>query len=283
MNTELKQRIVDDLDRFSKNKEWYKERGKPWMRSYLLYGPSGTGKSSMIAAMAKFLRLDIYDLNIKELGWNSGIKLLLHGMSNRSMLVVEDIDCFINQSGKAGDFSLSGLLGFVDWMWASTGEERVLVFTAKKKERVDPVLLLPGRLDMFLPMSYCEASSFKALAWNHHGINEHWRFEEIEGLMKEVEVTPAEVTEELMRSEDVDVALDALVQFLHRKRRGETEGEESNEFAGERNWLHRAPAMWGGRGERLGGNFSGLRDGRRPVRRVNIAYRVGRRGRHGRR
>lgn len=276
MDSELKQSIVEDLARFSKSKERYKEQGKPWTRRYLLYGPSGSGKSSLIAAMAKFLRLDIYDLNIKELQWNSGIKLLLLGMNSRSMLVVEDIDSFKNPSSKYGDFSLSGLLGFVDWMWASTGEERVLVFTAKEKELVDPVLLQPGRVDMFLPMGYCRASGFRVLAWNHHGINEHRRFREIEGLLEEVEVTPAEVGEELMRSEDVDVALDSLVQFLHRKRRVESEGENTGGFSGERN-QQRAPG-----GGRSGRSFGGLRDGRRGGL-VNIVRRGGQRGRPRRR
>ncbi|KAL0907142.1 hypothetical protein M5K25_025688 [Dendrobium thyrsiflorum] len=274
MDSELKQRIVEDLSRFSKSKEWYKEKGKPWTRSYLLHGPSGTGKSSLIAAMAKFLRLDIYDLNIKELHWNSGIKLLLLGMSSRSMLVVEDIDCFKKPSSEDGDFSLSGLLGFVDWMWASTGEERMLVFTAKKKDRVDPILLQPGRVDMCLPIGYCRASGFKVLAWNHHGINEHWRFREIEGLLEEVEVTPAEVGEELMRSEDVDVALDSLVQFLHRKRRVESGVQNDGGFSGERNWPL-TPAMGGG-GGRGGRSFGGLRHGRRGGR---VVRRGGQRGR----
>ncbi|XP_020692223.1 AAA-ATPase At3g50940-like, partial [Dendrobium catenatum] len=158
------------------------------------------------------------------------------------MLVVEDIDCFRKPSGKDGDFSLSWFLGFVDWMWASTGEDRVLVFTAKKKDRVDSVLLQPGRVDMCLPMGYCRASGFKILAWNHHEINEHWRFREIEGLLEEVEVTPAEVGEELMRSEDVDVALDSLVQFLHRKGTVESGVENGGGFSGEGN-RQRTPSM----------------------------------------
>ncbi|XP_075108783.1 protein HYPER-SENSITIVITY-RELATED 4-like [Nicotiana tabacum] len=52
MDVEQKERIVKDLDRFVKRKEYYRKVGKAWKRGYLLYGPPGTGKSSLIAAMA---------------------------------------------------------------------------------------------------------------------------------------------------------------------------------------------------------------------------------------
>ena len=35
-------------------------------RGYLLHGPPGTGKSSMIAAMANHLKYDIYDLELTK-------------------------------------------------------------------------------------------------------------------------------------------------------------------------------------------------------------------------
>jgi mitochondrial chaperone BCS1 len=95
MDLKLKQSIIDDLNRFVKRKDYYKRIGKAWKRGYLLYGPPGTGKSSLIAAMANLLRFDIYDLELTEVDSNSGLRRLLVGMSNRSILVVEDIDCTI--------------------------------------------------------------------------------------------------------------------------------------------------------------------------------------------
>jgi chaperone BCS1 len=95
MDQKLKQSIIDDLDRFIKRKDYYKKIGKAWKRGYLLYGPPGTGKSSLIAAMANLLRFDIYDLELTEVNSNSDLRRLLVGMSNRSILVVEDIDCTI--------------------------------------------------------------------------------------------------------------------------------------------------------------------------------------------
>jgi chaperone BCS1 len=95
MDHKLKQSIIDDLNRFMKRKDYYKKIGKAWKRGYLLYGPPGTGKSSLIAAMANHLRFDIYDLELTAVMSNSDLRRLLVGMGNRSILVIEDIDCTI--------------------------------------------------------------------------------------------------------------------------------------------------------------------------------------------
>ncbi|KAJ6367141.1 hypothetical protein OIU77_003506 [Salix suchowensis] len=50
---------------------------------------------------------------------------------------------------------LSGLLNFIDGLWSSCGDERIIVFTTGHKENPDPALLRPGRMDMHIHMSYC--------------------------------------------------------------------------------------------------------------------------------
>lgn len=61
-----------------------------------MFGPPGTGKSSLIAAMANYLNFDIYDLELTVLRRNSDLKKLLVATTNKSILVVEDIDCTID-------------------------------------------------------------------------------------------------------------------------------------------------------------------------------------------
>ena len=91
----VKEFVMEDLERFVKRREYYRKVGKAWKRGYLLYGPPGTGKSSLIAAMANYLHFDVYDLELTELQCNSELRRLLISMANRSILVVEDIDCTI--------------------------------------------------------------------------------------------------------------------------------------------------------------------------------------------
>lgn len=106
------------------------------------------------------------------------------------------------------------MLNFVDGLWSASGEERIIVFTTNYKERLDPALLRPGRMDMHIYMGYCTPQSFRILAHNYHMIDYHATYPEIEKLMKEVMVTPAEVAEVLMRNDDADVALHDLIDLL---------------------------------------------------------------------
>ncbi|KAJ7953047.1 AAA-ATPase [Quillaja saponaria] len=246
MEPELKKAIIDDLDRFLRRKEFYKKVGKAWKRGYLLYGPPGTGKSTLIAAIANYLKFDIYDLELSSVYSNSDLMRAVRNTSNRSILVIEDIDCNkevhdrskveLDDSKKLyhpampmpvpmhpdqfpKKFTLSGLLNYIDGLWSTCGEERFIIFTTNHIDRLDPALLRPGRMDMHIHLSFCKGHAFRFLASNYLDIHGHHPlFEEIESLMEEIEVTPATVAEELMRSEDPDVALQGLCNLLKRKK-----------------------------------------------------------------
>ncbi|KAL6222370.1 hypothetical protein ACLB2K_005762 [Fragaria x ananassa] len=241
MDLELKNTVIEDLNRFVKRKEFYMKVGRAWKRGYLLYGPPGTGKSSLVAAMANYLKFDVYDLQLANILRDSDLRKLLLATANRSILVIEDIDCSVDLPDRIrhGDgrkqvpdvqLTLSGLLNFIDGLWSSCGDERIIIFTTNHKERLDPALLRPGRMDMHIHMSYCTYHGFQLLASNYLDIqNHHYLYDEIEGLLKETEVTPAQVAEELMKSEEVDVALEGLVKLLKRKKMEGDECEVENE------------------------------------------------------
>ena len=72
--------------------------------------------------------------------------------------------------------------------------------------------------------------AFKTLARNYFLVDNHTLFPEIQELLSAVDVTPAEVSEMLLRSEDVDVALQPLVEFPQKKRQrawNETENKKA--------------------------------------------------------
>ncbi|KAE8655984.1 putative Cytochrome BC1 synthesis [Hibiscus syriacus] len=96
LHLELKNMIVEDLNRFLRRKEFYKKVGQSWKRGYLLYGPPGTGKSTLVAAMANYLQFDIYDLQLENIKTDSDLRKLLLDIANKSILVIEDIDCTVN-------------------------------------------------------------------------------------------------------------------------------------------------------------------------------------------
>ncbi|OAP06656.1 hypothetical protein AXX17_AT3G31100 [Arabidopsis thaliana] len=60
---------------------------------YLLFGPPGTGKSTMISAIANFLEYDVYDLELTTVKDNAELKKLMLDTKGKSIVVIEDIDC----------------------------------------------------------------------------------------------------------------------------------------------------------------------------------------------
>ncbi|GMH14883.1 hypothetical protein Nepgr_016724 [Nepenthes gracilis] len=114
--------------------------------------------------------------------------------------------------------TLSGLLNFIDGLWSSCGDERIIIFTTNNKDKLDPALLRPGRMDMHIHMSYLTTQGFKILASNYLGITGYHRLvEEIERLIATTSITPAQVAEDLMRSEEPDVALEGVCRLLKGK------------------------------------------------------------------
>ncbi|KAM7264074.1 hypothetical protein ACFE04_001757 [Oxalis oulophora] len=246
MDPELKKYIINDLDTFKRRREYFESVGRAWKRGYLLYGPPGTGKSSLVAAIANYMRYDIYDLQFQSVKNDADLRKILTSTTNRSILLIEDIDCSTKVShsrdkksaatqevhGEDDDdhsngnnrrlffdpgATLSGLLNFIDGLWSSCGDERIIIFTTNHKEKLDPALLRPGRMDVHIYMGHCTPSGFKKLVNSYLGIINHHLISSIEELLQKVNVTPAEVAQQLMESENPDVALQSLVDFITTK------------------------------------------------------------------
>ncbi|KAL7183523.1 hypothetical protein ACSBR2_025842 [Camellia fascicularis] len=194
MDSDLKNKIKSDLESFLKSKQYYHRLGRVWKRSYLLYGPSGTGKSSFVAGMAKFLCYDVYDIDLSKVINDSDLKMLLLQTTNKSMIVIEDLDRYLAEKSTA--VSLSGILNFMDGIISCCGEERVMVFTMNGKDRIDPTVLRPGRIDVHIHFPLCDFSAFKILANSHLGLKEHRLFSQIEEVFQTgSSLSPAEIGE----------------------------------------------------------------------------------------
>ncbi|XP_022773713.1 AAA-ATPase ASD, mitochondrial-like [Durio zibethinus] len=246
MDVKQKEEIKNDLIKFSKGKDYYARIGKAWKRGYLLYGPPGTGKSSMIAATANLLDYDVYDLELTAVKENSELRRLLINTSNKSIVVIEDIDCSLDLTGqrekkktkekdsnadeldpvakkvkeegeKESKVTLSGLLNCIDGLWSACGGARIIVFTTNHVEKLDPALMRRGRMDKYIEMSYCCFDAFKVLAKNYLEIDSHSLFGEIERLLGVTKMTPADVAENLMPKSDYDTeetCLERLIEAL---------------------------------------------------------------------
>ncbi|XP_066389635.1 AAA-ATPase At3g28580-like isoform X2 [Miscanthus floridulus] len=252
MDPAKKKEVMDDLDAFRNGKDYYARVGKAWKRGYLLYGPPGTGKSTMIAAMANHLDYDVYDIELTSVRTNTDLRKLFIETTSKSIIVIEDIDCSLDltskrkkkkkkkkkekeeadkkdgkeedkekEDDKAGGskVTLSGVLNFIDGLWSACGGERIIVFTTNHVEKLDPALIRRGRMDKHIEMSYCCVESFKFLAKVYLDVDDHPRFGAVAALLREVEMTPADVVENMTPkgpSEDADSCLAALVEALEK-------------------------------------------------------------------
>jgi chaperone BCS1 len=179
----LKNSVLRKLDRFKADAEFYRRTGRAYKTSFLLYGPPGTGKSTFIAAVANYMGYSIYDMDLSGVNSNLELRALLTQVSDRAVVVVEDIDTVELPSRVApkgdGDgppdrksrssameqsrLTLGGVLNFADGLRSSCGSERIFIFTTNHPERLDPALVRPGRMDMHIKLSYCNVEVADAL------------------------------------------------------------------------------------------------------------------------
>nr|XP_010919325.1 AAA-ATPase At2g46620 [Elaeis guineensis] len=202
IDPDLKNRLRADLEAFLKGRAYYHRLGRVWRRSYLLYGPPGTGKSIFVAAMAKFLCYDIYDVDLSRLAADGAdLRSLLLQTTPRSVILVEDLDRYLSgNEGESSSARLTGMLSFMDGVFSCCGEERVMVFTMSGgeggMEGLDPAVLRPGRLDVHIHFPLCDFSAFKTLASSCLGLKDHKLYPQVEeGFQNGAQLSPAEVGE----------------------------------------------------------------------------------------
>jgi ATPase family associated with various cellular activities (AAA) len=155
--SEIKSGLVHDISRFMEDRAWYERMGIPWHRGYLLHGPPGNGKSSIISALAGELKLSIcvLDLSCADLT-DAHLQILLNkGSLESTIILMEDIDTAFDTRQrdvtstveKKSKVSFNGLLNALDGVGCS-GEGRLVFMTTNHLENLDPALVRPGRIDV---------------------------------------------------------------------------------------------------------------------------------------
>lgn len=158
-------RLVEEARRWLASAAWYKEKGIPWRRGWLLHGKPGTGKTSLVRAIAQSLDLPLVVVD-------------LTGYSNRRFVdewdrlksqapcvaLLEDLDAVFNKrvnvlGEKGGGLTFDCLLNCLSGVQTSDGV--LTVITTNKVELLDEALGVPdgrglstrpGRIDATLEL-----------------------------------------------------------------------------------------------------------------------------------
>jgi chaperone BCS1 len=196
-------RIMNDLSWFSAAHAWYAERGIPYRRAYLFSGAPGTGKTSIVLAIAGAIKRPICALNIGSLENDDQLFDAVGEAPKNAIILIEDIDCASpaksrlssqNTDGEptkveTGGVTKAGLLNALDGI--GTPDGRIFILTTNFPERLDAALTRPGRADIHERFELLGAREQIRMARRFYG--------EVAFLPLDHPVSPAEMQAAFMR------------------------------------------------------------------------------------
>lgn len=145
--------------------KWYADRGIPWRRGWLLYGPGGTGKSSIAKALAKKLGMPIYQFYLATLSDNEFIEEW-NRMNTPCVALLEDFDSVFNgreSTTEHRSLTFDTVLNTISGVDSLDGV--MLIVTTNHLEKIDPAIGVvadsasgistrPGRIDTVIEVSF---------------------------------------------------------------------------------------------------------------------------------
>lgn len=140
--------VVSEIEMWKKNREWFLSKNIPWKRGYLLYGEAGTGKTSLVRAIAEQLDYPVYSYDLSSLSnqeltsnWSSMLT------NTPCIALIEDIDNIFDGRKNIAKGQMSSGLTFDCLLNCLDGIEKtdglLLFITTNKRDSLDSALGIP--------------------------------------------------------------------------------------------------------------------------------------------
>jgi chaperone BCS1 len=159
--------IKEDVKKFNGSQEKYNKLGIKYKRTYLFYGPAGTGKSSLATAIANYSNRNILSINISKDMTDATLIKVIAGRPEKSIILFEDIDCLfanlkrseVEVEVKEGEkktennnkVTLSCILNILDGSY--TPEDVIFILTTNHIDKLDEAIRRDGRTDVKLEIT----------------------------------------------------------------------------------------------------------------------------------
>lgn len=167
-----KEVLLNDVSQFldEETSSFYEAHGIPYRRSYLFYGVPGTGKTSLIQALAGYTKRSISFLQPTDPKMtDDALKEAITKLPRNTICVFEDIDSLFDvdraNKVKGSCLTFSGLLNALDGVGSSGGQ--IYVLTTNLKHQLDPALIRSGRVDMHVEFSHILPEQVQEM-WNSY-------------------------------------------------------------------------------------------------------------------
>lgn len=161
-------KLMTDVTNFLEEdtRNFYQTHGIPYRRSYLFYGVPGTGKTSLIQAMAGHFKRSVSYLQPTDPDiTDDSLREAINQLPENTIVVFEDIDSLFaaDRSNKVSKSSLtfSGLLNALDGVGSANGQ--IFILTTNLREQLDSALIRNGRVDLHIEFTYATSEQISAM------------------------------------------------------------------------------------------------------------------------
>jgi GTPase SAR1 family protein len=139
--------MIEEVKRWHQSEAWYRERNIPWTRGWLIYGAPGTGKTSLIRAIAQDLDLPIYVFDLATMTNRELVSFWKEAQAAAPLIVLlEDLDAIFrgreNRLGEnGGGLTFDCLLNCLSGIESAQGIFKIA--TTNNIADLDPALGIP--------------------------------------------------------------------------------------------------------------------------------------------